>query len=109
MKLFGVYIASSAVSAFNPLHLLPKVTPSTRDDCQDFWYELRGQNYIGNKDYTVSGRTCQKWSAKWPHDHSQPVLPESEDPYYPYGFCRNPGKELAKLCRTHLCKLLLTL
>ena len=94
MKLLGIYIGSSAVSAFNPLVLVPGVRPTMRDNCQDFWYDLRGTNYNGDKQYTNSGHVCQKWSDTYPHDHSQRVPSGSENKYG--GFCRNPGKESAK-------------
>ena len=83
MKLIGVCIASSA--AF--------VGVSYRVDCQDFWWGTKGTNYIGKTSITVSGRECQRWSANYPHEHSQTVPSGSED--RTYGHCRNPGKELA--------------
>ena len=82
MKLIGVCIASSAAFVAN-----------YRVDCQDFWPGTKGTNYIGKHSITVSGRTCQRWSANYPHEHSQTVPPGSEDSVY--GYCRNPGKELA--------------
>jgi len=49
------------------------------------WCQLGtlGKNYLGTQDFTVSGKTCQKWSEQSPHGHGQPLRERQN-------YCRNP-------------------
>ncbi|CBY30366.1 unnamed protein product [Oikopleura dioica] len=55
-------------------------------------YDERGRNYVGFKQTTVSGLTCQKWNSQTPHSHSR-----EKDNYgekdFETNFCRNPDNE----------------
>ena len=44
-----------------------------------------GRNYEGQISRTKSGRTCQHWAVKYPHNHGFNYLPEN--------YCRNPDGE----------------
>ena len=76
MKLFGSLLAFSSVRGF--------FVPGDREDCQDFWFGVRGKNYVGHVHTTISGRECQNWSDTYPHDIVQ--YRNSG----PSNFCRNP-------------------
>jgi len=81
---------------------------------------LKGPEYIGDMDVTVSGRKCQAWSSQTPHTHSR----NSEHGYkFPDGndkaarnYCRNPDLEADgpwcyttdpkvrwEMCKIHTC------
>eukprot|EP00062_Callorhinchus_milii_P006737 gi/632947588/ref/XP_007889122.1/ PREDICTED: hepatocyte growth factor [Callorhinchus milii] len=51
-----------------------------------------GQNYMGTKSVTRSGRTCQQWNSMSPHEHSFLNLKYGNSRE---NFCRNPHKEEA--------------
>uniref|UniRef100_A0A452GR28 Kringle domain-containing protein n=1 Tax=Gopherus agassizii TaxID=38772 RepID=A0A452GR28_9SAUR len=58
-----------------------------------------GEDYRGKIGVTVSGNTCQRWSAQFPHKHGR--TPES----YPCkaleeNYCRNPDGEIKPWCYT---------
>nr|XP_022312335.1 uncharacterized protein LOC111117490 [Crassostrea virginica] len=51
-----------------------------------------GWEYVGKRNITTSGRTCQTWSSDSPHSHSFNDLPEN--------YCRNPDREPSPWCYT---------
>ena len=51
-----------------------------------------GREYVGTRNITASGRTCQTWSSDSPHDHGYNNLPEN--------YCRNPDGEPSPWCYT---------
>ncbi|EMP30325.1 Plasminogen, partial [Chelonia mydas] len=58
-----------------------------------------GEDYRGKIGVTVSGNTCQRWNAQFPHKHAR--TPES----YPCkaleeNYCRNPDGEIKPWCYT---------
>lgn len=51
---------------------------------------VHGINYLGLKNVTISGRTCQDWNSQYPHKHEQTdkiMLRNSRN------YCRNPDGE----------------
>eukprot|EP00105_Crassostrea_gigas_P045157 XP_019929305.1 PREDICTED: plasminogen-like [Crassostrea gigas] len=49
-----------------------------------------GKEYVGLKNVTISGLTCQAWSSQYPHKHTlsdNKVLRKSRN------YCRNPDGE----------------
>jgi len=56
-------------------------------------YDERERNYVGFKQTTVSGRTCQKWNSQTPHTHSNTetqMLDLYDEEDFDTNFCRNP-------------------
>ena len=35
-----------------------------------FCYTERGEKYVGSRDYTASGKSCQAWNSTHPHVHT---------------------------------------
>ena len=58
----------------------PKVDPTM--GCQSS--ETKGSMYTGQMNHTVTGLTCQMWSATEPHSHGKTDVGE-------HNYCRNPG------------------
>ena len=60
-------------------------------DCKD-----AGLPYVGNRQLTLSGRTCQRWDSQYPHKHENtnperfPEASLSEAA----NFCRNPDNKV---------------
>ncbi|XP_062580891.1 uncharacterized protein LOC134242777 [Saccostrea cucullata] len=57
--------------------------------------EPKGQNYLGTKNVTKSGLTCQAWSSQTPHSHSFGKSLGNQENY-----CRNPDGEPKPWCYT---------
>ncbi|XP_033636083.1 zinc metalloproteinase nas-6-like [Asterias rubens] len=74
-------------------------TPSKRGD---------GREYRGNRDFTVSGTTCQKWNSQWPHKQEYWKSEAERNERQGLGdhnYCRNPsGKRDRPWCFTTLKK-----
>ncbi|XP_022089945.1 bone morphogenetic protein 1-like [Acanthaster planci] len=67
-----------------------------------------GREYRGTRDYTVSGATCQKWNAQWPHRQEywkdEPAR-NARQGLGDHNYCRNPsGKMERPWCFTTLKK-----
>ena len=56
----------------------PRGNPVCQED-----YPALGASYSGEVNVTISGRTCQAWSASEPHEHSYTEVGE-------HNYCRNP-------------------
>jgi len=63
-----------------------------RTGVRDCTLSIAGHEYIGYTAVTISGKTCQAWTAQSPHKHSY-----NEDHMFPDGrvqnasnYCRNP-------------------
>ncbi|XP_071949879.1 zinc metalloproteinase nas-4-like [Antedon mediterranea] len=60
-----------------------------------------GTEYRGTLDYTVSGVTCQRWSANWPHRHTFYTESNIENKGLgDHNFCRNPNNRARPWCFT---------
>ncbi|XP_052706401.1 uncharacterized protein LOC128181881 [Crassostrea angulata] len=45
---------------------------------------VRGGDYFGHTNRTISGRTCMRWNSQSPHDHGYGYISDQEN------YCRNP-------------------
>lgn len=45
---------------------------------------VRGADYFGHTNRTISGRTCMRWDSQSPHDHGYGYISDQEN------YCRNP-------------------
>ena len=54
----------------------------------------RGSGYNGTVNSTISGRTCQHWSAQSPHSHRYHGLADQRN------YCREPNDDGAPWCYT---------
>ena len=73
-----------------PVHL-----PTAASECR---FSSHGAEYMGYKNKTISGRTCQRWDAQTPHAHNMANYPLAwtlEENY-----CRNADGELEPWCYT---------
>eukprot|EP00105_Crassostrea_gigas_P030010 XP_011452160.1 PREDICTED: plasminogen-like [Crassostrea gigas] len=52
----------------------------------------KGLNYLGSKNVTRSGKTCQRWDSQTPHSHGFQNNPEN--------YCRNPDEVYWPWCYT---------
>ncbi|XP_041483848.1 CUB and sushi domain-containing protein 2-like [Lytechinus variegatus] len=59
-----------------------------------------GVNYRGNLSQTISGYTCQHWTAQHPHNHSWIPSLYSYRGLGDHNYCRNPGGETTAWCYT---------
>jgi len=76
----------------------------------------RGKNYRGCQNYTLTGKTCQKWSSQSPHRHSnrpssigrswgERLRKEDSRGLGNHNYCRNPDNEPGGIwCYTNLSK-----
>nr|XP_039251938.1 plasminogen-like [Styela clava] len=87
--------------------LLPKTTTpraetestTTPEPVPKECYICNGYGYVGNLTQTISGKTCQRWDASHPHQHSNHP---SQKPgrNLDSNFCRNPDGDTKPWCYT---------
>ncbi|XP_016532822.1 hepatocyte growth factor a isoform X1 [Poecilia formosa] len=66
---------------------------------QDVCMRCNGEDYRGKVDQTESGKECQRWDSKWPHEH--PFQPKKyRDKDLRDNYCRNPNNRLRPWCHT---------
>jgi len=65
-------------------------------------YKGDGASYRGRKTSTNSGRICQNWASKSPHEPHKTVLQLLQHPNYDLtsNYCRNPDKSAGPWCYT---------
>eukprot|EP00493_Phyllostaurus_siculus_P000475 UN00477 len=62
------------------------------DQCNEDMQEGRGEGYRGCQSKTISGKTCQMWTAQAPHKHDEYTGEEGNgDGISHHNYCRNPG------------------
>ena len=50
-----------------------------------------GGSYSENVSHTLSGRTCQKWTSQYPHEHSRTPDRYPSSGLGDHNYCRNVG------------------
>jgi len=68
--------------------------------CNELLTGARGSGYRGCQTVTRSGRTCQFWNSKQPHDHDRTPVKYPYMGLGPHNFCRNPDNENTIWCYT---------
>ena len=79
-----------------PPPLPPMLPPAPPEGC----YSGTGASYRGGMDTTVSGKTCQVWTAQSPHGHSRTPANYPNFGLGDHNYCRNPDGEPAPWCYT---------
>jgi hypothetical protein len=53
-----------------------------------------GQEYLGTKAHTITGRSCQKWDLQYPHVHGMTDPNDFPDVSLEHAnnYCRNPDR-----------------
>jgi len=67
--------------------------------CSECRRSTIGCDYIGKKNTTVTGRTCQAWSSQVPHSHTNndPRLFPDDTLDEAANYCRNPDIDIGGL------------
>lgn len=79
------YLQTSALVKKSPLLVISLLTGQL--DCK---ITKLGKEYVGLKNVTISGLTCQAWSSQYPHKHT---LSDNEVLRRSRNYCRNPDGE----------------
>lgn len=61
---------------------------------------IKQADYRGNIAQTVSGRTCQKWTAQTPWSHTRTAQNYPDSGIGDHNYCRNPGGQDKAWCYT---------
>lgn len=67
------------------------------------WDRVDSRDYVGRRNWTYKGKTCQAWSAQSPHSHSNnkdELFPEDASVAKAKNYCRDPDKEGKPWCYT---------
>lgn len=67
--------------------------------------QRRGRDYRGRLSYTSEAVTCQRWTSRYPHNHT--ISQDPDEGIGDHNFCRNPnGQRLRPWCYTLLKNVL---
>eukprot|EP01062_Namystynia_karyoxenos_P058336 TRINITY_DN49899_c0_g1_i1.p1 TRINITY_DN49899_c0_g1~~TRINITY_DN49899_c0_g1_i1.p1 ORF type:complete len:714 (+),score=211.03 TRINITY_DN49899_c0_g1_i1:87-2144(+) len=98
LRLWAALLAAAPALAASP----SSAEGSCAGGSDEFPATYKSKDYRGCQNKTVSGKTCQKWSAHSPHEHPLDNTPESKGNLGigDHNYCRNPDDEGTIWCYT---------